>query len=113
LRSTVAILHIGRVHNRRDQQPYRVGDNMPLPAVRLLSRIVATRATGRGRSRRLAVDQHPGGRTGVTSGGFSCGHQQRVVDPLPLGAPGIEISLKGGERRKITWSIRGQPVWAI
>jgi hypothetical protein len=41
--ATVAVLNIGGMHDRMQQQAYRVDQDMPLPAFDLLARVIAVR----------------------------------------------------------------------
>ena len=54
---TIAILNIGRMDNKPDEVPERIGDDMPFAALDFLARIEPARPARLGRFHRLAIDQ--------------------------------------------------------
>ena len=98
---TVAVLDIGGVDDRPDQEALGVGEDMTLPALDLLARIITPWPAALRGFDALAVD-HPGRRRGLPSDGFAHRHEQGVIDrrPQPHVPPAVEIMLHCGHRRK-------------
>jgi len=90
------------VNEGGDEEAFRIGQDMTLPAFCFLVGIIPRRsATFRG-FHALAVD-HADRRLGLSPGPLPGGEQQGVVDRLQqtLVTPAVEIFLHRGERRKV------------
>lgn len=79
----IPVLDVCPVHRRPDQHARGVGHDVPLAALLLLARIIATLAIRLGRLGRLAVD-HPGAGAGLASSLLPRPHQEQMVQPLPV-----------------------------
>jgi hypothetical protein len=106
-RRGVAVLNIGAVHDKADQEAAGVGDDVAFAAIDLFPGVKAPYSAAFGGFNALAVD-HARRRAGFAARSFARRHHQRVVHRPPESAvaPLIEVVLNRGERREI---LRQQP----
>jgi hypothetical protein len=98
---SVAVLHIGSIHDCADQKALCVSDDMQFSASELFARVIARNPATFGGFDQLAVDQAYCG-AGLTTCSLTCQHRQRMVDRGPQTgvAPTIEIVLHHGHGRE-------------
>tara|TARA_R110002167_G_scaffold253980_1_gene460254 strand:+ start:4056 stop:4733 length:678 start_codon:yes stop_codon:yes gene_type:complete len=97
----IAVLNIGGVHEDEDEKPAGIGQDVALPALDLLARVIATRAAAFGGFDRLTVD-HTGTRGSLATLDLAQVHDQHRVHCVEQArvAPGVKIALDRRDRRE-------------
>ena len=100
-RGAIAILNVGLMHDQPDQIALRVGDDVALAALDLLSCVIAPRAAALRGFHRLAVN-HSCRRARLSASRLAHRHNERVVQrgKGSVARPRVEIALNRGVGRK-------------
>src|SRR5262245_37572384 len=103
---SLAILHVGGMHDHLEQQPEGIHQNMPLAAIHLLAAVVAMWPTLFGRLDRLAINDRGAG-SGLASSRATHALTQDSLDPRPEtgSAPEAKIVEDRGPGTIVPWHI--------